>query len=881
MIKIKAMTCEYRQNPVGIDNRAPRFAFLPEAEGRGSASTAYQVIVASDREFKNIFFDSGKVESSGIDNIVYCGSELVSRGEYFFKGRLWNQNGKESAFSDVYSFEMGLLSPDDWHGCFITLTGGLAGTAGLFRNTFDLDTNKKIKKARLYIAAIGFFEPYINGKKVGDAFLDAAFADIRFKNYYRTFDVTSYVTGGKNCLGAEIAQGWYKHPSLLAELVIEYDDGEVVFIHTKNHGSWKIARSPVISSSVYDGEIYDAREEKENWSSPNYRMKIEGLVYEWMTPNFIADPDEKLVSQQIEEIKITDEITPVKIRGIGKSRYVVDFGRNFAGVARLSGINAKAGDEIKLRFAEILYDDGSVNQENLRTALARDIYIAKGTDNESYNARFTYHGFRYCQIEGLKTRPAIDQITGLVLRNAVEPRSSFTSSNKRLNQILKLVKDTELNNMHSFPSDCPQRDERQGWLNDVTSRGEGSVFYNFVHNFYSKWIADITDTQDKNGGIGDTAPYMFGSRPGDPCCSCYLLIPMLMYNHYGEKKTIEDNYEGFKKWQQCLTDNSKDNIVQFSHYGDWASPKEYCEINKNGTVTARSKETPGTFVSSCFYALNAELLAAMAEILGIKKEVKFYNSQRRAIINSINKEFFNEETFNFAVGNQACNTLALYVGVCPKKYRAKVVANLISDIHSKNDHFSTGNQCTKLVIEELSKAGQPDLAFKMIASDEYPSFGYMLKMGATSVWERWEYITSGGMNSHNHAMYGSIGAWYFNSISGISPKDRLTRSMDRFVLAPKIPKSVKEFKSSVDCVRGNIGIEYAKQQKGYNITISVPFGSTAFVSVPFSGISLSESGKTVFENGAIKTADGISDVVKKGRLLNFTLSSGAYNFEIR
>jgi len=575
-----------------------------------------------------------------------------------------------------------------------------------------------------------------------------------------------------------------------------------------------------------------------------------------------------------EPIKVIRDLPAVSVKEVKPGVFVYDMGQNFAGLVELK-VSAPRGTEVHLRFAENLYEDGTINQENLRLAQNHDIYITKGEGVETYLPRFTYHGFRYCQLEGIENA-TLDTIMGKVVRSAVPITGEFTCSNDLLNRIQKAVMWTEESNLHSVPTDCPQRDERQGWLNDVTVRVEETI-YNFgMGAFYRKWHQDITDEQAENGCITDVAPRAFGSLQADPLCSIFLLVPWYTYHFFGDIKLIKDRYENMKRWQQFLTNNSKDGIVQYSNYGDWAGPAAGCDQTHD--FSALSVITPGIFVSTIFYYFNATLLAKMANYLGKTEEEWEHLKQAEYIKASINREWLNKETANYALGSQASNLLALHFDIVPQEYRDRVLANLVKDIEKNNYHLTTGNIATKYMFEVLSDNGLEDVAYKIATREDYPSWGYMLNKGATTIWERWEYAVASTMNSHNHPMYGTVSTWFYKHLAGISAVEE---GFKRFSIAPKVPTEMRFAKASMETVRGRVVSGWEKTVKGLEMEIEIPFGSEVELIIPKGYTSLYEKDTCIFINDKFTAVPGVETAAFENGVLKLVLGSGKYSFIAR
>ncbi len=507
-------------------------------------------------------------------------------------------------------------------------------------------------------------------------------------------------------------------------------------------------------------------------------------------------------------------------------------------------MQGERGTRVSLRFAETLHPDGTINQENLRFARAEDTYILKGQGEESWEPRFTYHGFRYIQVEGYPGRPAAGSLVGRVVRSGVESSGAFACSNPLFNRIHQMVRWTEGSNLHSVPTDCPQRDERMGWLNDMAARSEEAI-YNFgLARLLAKWTADIGDEQDpQTGAITDTAPFRWGRRPADPVSVCYLLIPWLLYVHYGDTHTMADRYDGMKRWVEYLAAQAEDDIVPYSYYGDWAPPVQMGVAGSQGS-SAVSKDTPGALISTACYAYSVRLLSQIAGALDRSEECAHYAALAERIQRQYHQRFWNAASGGYGSNNQACNAISLYMGLAPPQHVASVVAQLVADVVEQHDcHLTTGNICTKYLLEALTAAGRADVAYAIAAQESYPSWGYMLANGATTLWERWELATGSGMNSHNHPMLGSIGAWFYRAVAGIQA-DASGPGFARFDLRPHIDARLTFARATLATVRGEIESSWEVAGDTFQLIARIPVGSTARIFLPArTGAPLLEVGR--------------------------------------
>lgn len=686
-----------------------------------------------------------------------------------------------------------VFSEADWIG----YTGGLFGRALYFRQAFNLSL--PVEKATLCIAGLGYFEPHLNGSKLGNALLDPAPTDVSKRVLYRNFDVTDRLLPGENVIGAVVGHGWYGTPKLILQLNIELANGARQTVSTSSfpkHRNWRVNTGPILADSIYDGEIYDARQELPGWNQSGFDDSA------WRQAMSIEAPGGALEQQNCEPVRIVETITPAK------KASVYDVGKNITGWARIF-VQGEAGKTVTLRFAENLADDGTLHPGTNRNADVHDIYICKGGGLEVWEPRFTYHGFRYISAEGFGET---DQIEVCVIRTDVAACGKFNCSSELINRITQAIRLTEAGNLHGIPTDCPQRDERFGWLNDMTARAEATM-YNFdMSRFYPKWMNDIADTQDPvTGAIADTAPFRWGSRPADPVSTCYLLIPWLLYLFYNDTRTMAKHYAGMKAWVDYLTSRAANHIVEYSYYGDWAPPVGEASTGSIGDG-AVSASTPGALISTANYAWCCRLLSKMSRVLGHDDTTRYAKLERN-IISAYNQQFWNESAGGYGSNNQACNAISLALELVPESRIEKALASLLTNIEAHNFHLTTGNQCTKFMLDTLSDHGHIDTAFKIVSQTTYPSWGYMLQNGATTIWERWEFAKSGGMHSHNHPMLGSIGSWFYSRLAGIRP-DEKAPGFSKIHITPQLPCGMDRLEATYQSCRGPIHVTAIKDPQG-------------------------------------------------------------------
>jgi|YelNatPaOPRAMG01_1025707.scaffolds.fasta_scaffold28005_2 alpha-L-rhamnosidase len=859
------LRCEYLKNPHGIDVTQPRFQWVLPNSRRGEMQAAYQVLVASSladlARDRGDAWDSGKVSSSDSTQVVYSGKPLVSGHTYYWKVRYWDNQGNASAYSQPASFEMGLLSRSEWKGQWI-------GGDGLLRKEFNI--SGRVVRARAYITALGYYELHINGKKVGHRVLDPAWTVYPKRVLYSTYDVTSSLKEGANAVGVMLGGGWaterpgdippyYKAPALLFQMNIELADGKTVSISSDT--TWKTAPGPIVSDSVYNGEVYDARLEKPGWDKPGFDDS------NWSPARQEPGTQGAISAEMMPPIRVTDTLVPRSITNPEPGVYVYDFGQNFAGWAQLR-VEGPRGAKVQLRFSELIYPNGMINRQNLRRAKARDIYILRGNGLETYEPRFTYHGFRYVEVTGFPETPSLDSIRGRVVSSDVKPTGSFVASKQILNQIQHLIRWGQLSNLYSIPTDCDQRDERQGWMGDAQVSAEEAMMNFDMAAFYTNFIRDIHDAQKPDGEVPDTVPHKYGQYPADPAWgTAYPLLCWYMWQQYGDKRILADNYDGLKKYEDFLRSRAQDNVLRYSYYGDWIA----------------IQHTPGALVSDSYYYYDTEILSNIAKILGKTNDAETYATLAGQIKDAFNKAFFNAETGEYANGTQTAQAMPLFLDLVPEKDRGKVMGRLTNDIvYEHNTHLTTGFIGIKYLLPALTRYGRPDLAYELATQTTYPSWGYMISKGATTLWELWQDKVGPSMNSHNHIMLGSLGAWFYRALGGIhlGPEGEGYRHI---LIAPNMVEDLRSASASIETVRGQVSCSWKHGQGTIEMDVTVPANSDAKIVVPqdeeMTSVTVHEGDRVVWENGKFVPGDpGITAAEVTPHGIEFSVGSGYYHF---
>ena len=864
-----SLKCEYLTDPLGIDVRQPRFSWVLEHSERGQKQTAYQVLMASKTEIldqnKGDLWDSGKLVSEESIHVVYAGKPFASGRSYFWKVRTWDAQGNASPYSFAARFDMGLLAADEWKGQWIS--GG-----GQLRKEFEL--SGKVVRARAYISALGYYELRLNGEKVGRNVLDPGWTTYEKRNLYVTFDVTPLLKLGKNAVGVMLGDGWavppkrygapiitnYSSPALLLQLNVELEGGKQISVVSDT--TWKAGQGPITSASNFDGETYDARLETPGWDLPGFDDTSWSAAQEAKAPGGI------LSAQMMPPIRVVDTIVPKSLTNPQPGVYVYDMGQNFTGWAKLR-VRGPRGTKVTLRFAELMYENGMINRETIRRAKARDTYILRGEGLEVYEPRFTYHGFRYVELTGFPGTPGLDTLRGRLVHSAVEPTGSFAASKAILNEIQRIILWGQRTNLHSVPTDCPQRDERMGWMGDAHVTAEEAMLNFDMAAFYTNFVRDIRDVQGADGTITDTVPHKYGSRPADPAWgTAYPLLCWYMYEQYGDRRILEENYDGLKKYVEFLRSRAEDNILRYSYYGDWVAVEQ----------------TPGELVSAAYYFYDVDVLAKIAEVLGKTEDAQAYSKLANEIKEAFNREFYNSKSGDYANGTQTANTMALYLGLVPKDQSGRVMVNLTRDIVYRHDtHVTTGFIGVKYLFPLLTRAGRSDLAYELATQTTYPSWGYMIANGATTLWELWQNKTGPSMNSHNHPMFGSVGAWFYQALSGINAE---TPGYRKIRIQPRMARDLDWASASVETVRGTVACSWKRSPGTVNVDVTVPVNSAATVVIPkpeeATELLVREGERVVWENG--KYAAGVPGVTgasqgERGGII-VEVGSGQYSFTL-
>jgi alpha-L-rhamnosidase len=889
------LRCESLSEPLGVDSPRPRFSWLLVGPDRDERQTGYSVLVSSALELcqKEIgdFWESGPLDGERSFNVEYQGEPLQSCTRYYWRVRWRDKSGAESPWSDIASFVTGFLYEGDWKARWISaktirefksrgnVVLGEAGGEHLqahgvyLRKEFEL--REKAVRALAFVSGLGCCELRINGRKVGDRVLDPGWTDYKKRALYSTYDVT-LLLGETNAAALILGNGrhikyfGYDLPRAACRIEIEGESGERTVILSDE--TWKASSGPLRENGLYFGERYDARLEMPGWDQAGFDdSSWEKAVVVQGSP---------LVSQLLPAVRVCENLQPMSVYASAPGVWVFDFGQNFSGWVRLR-VEGPEGTELRLRHAELVHEDGSLNIGPTENAEATDVYILRGEGLETYEPRFTYHGFRYVELTGFPGTPNFDTLEGQFVHSDVERAGSFVCSNELVNRIHSSVLWGQLSNLMSIPTDCPQRDERHGWLGDAHLAAEEAVFNFDMSGFYAKFLDDIRLAQKEDGSLPDVVPpYLPALYPADPAWSAaYATLLWLHYEHYEDAKILARHYPNLRKYVEFLGRNAVGHIIKdLGKYGDWCPP---------GSVVP--KKTPVEFTSTWYYYHDVLLLAKIAEVLGRNDEAKEHARLAEEIRNAFNAAFLGEDQYaairvsridNYP--NQTSNVLPLYLDMVPAGAKAKVFASLVrSVVRQQDNHVDTGILGTRYLLDVLTRSGEAETAYKVATQKSYPGWGYMIEEGATTLWERWEKLTGSSMNSQNHIMLGSIDAWFYRTIGGLTP---LEPGWRKFRVKPHVLGDLTSAEAGLKTVRGPVRSAWTKEESSFSFEVLVPIGATASVHIPelYPDGSLSESEKVIWRgSGPAEEVPGITAAGREERHVVFEVGSGAYRFELR
>ncbi len=828
------LRCEHLERPLGIDASSPRLSWMLSDQRHGAGQKAYQVIVGRDslevKNGKGDVWDSGKTNSSGM-LVTYAGGQLTPFTCYYWKVQVWDQDDRPVT-SSVSSFETGMMSQKNWKGAWIGDGRGVDyQPAPYFRKPFDL--NKKVKSARAYMAVGGLYELYINGGKVGNHRLDPMYTRFDRRNLYVTYDVTRQLQQGANAVGVLLGNGWYNHqsiavwnferapwrnrPAFCLDLRITYEDGSVETIMSER--DWKTSSGAVVFNSIYTAEHYDARKEQQGWNTPGFDDS------QWRGVGYRAAPSQNIVAQQMYPIRNVEEITPKSMTKINDTTYLYDLGRNISGVSRFK-VSGDEGTVIKLKHTERLYLNGRADMSNIDVyyrgdkitdPFQTDILILSGKGEEEFMPKFNYKGFRYVEVTCSKPIDLKkENLTGYFMHSDVPPVGHIETSNPLVDKLWWATNNAYLSNLFGYPTDCPQR-EKNGWTGDGHLAVETGL-YNFDGiTIYEKWLADHRDEQQPNGVLPDIIPtggWGYGTDNGVDWTSTIAIIPWNIYLFYGDSKLLADCYDNIKRYINYIDSHSPNGLTSWGR-GDWVPVKSHS-----------TKE----LMSSIYYYVDTKVLADAAQLFGKQEDYQHYSALAQKIKNAINGKYLNRGTGIYANGTQTEQSMPLMWGVVPDDMRQFVANNLAKKVQDNGFHLDVGVHGAKALLFALSENGHAETAYKVAAQDKYPSWGWWIVNGATTLLENWDLKAERDI-SDNHMMFGAVGGWFFRGLGGIYP-DNAKPGFKNIVLRPNFVTGLQQFTATYQSPYGSIESKWEKKKKDIVYKVIIPANSTADFYIP-------------------------------------------------
>ncbi|HTL72741.1 MAG TPA: family 78 glycoside hydrolase catalytic domain [bacterium] len=917
------LRCESLDHPLGVDVAGPRLSWILQSDKRGDRQTAYQIVAATSEDAlkkgDSDLWDSGKVMSEETIQIAYAGKPLKSSQPVFWKVRAWDADGNVSAWSNPATWTMGILAPSAWKAKWISAAGAekygrsypgfersdftrrqeFAGkypyadkpggpnfSSMLARRAFTVKPG--LKRAVIHISGVGQYELSANGEKVGDDILSPGWTDYRKTVLYDTFDITHQLKPGDNAVGLILGNGMYNlqpdyqryvkflnsfgQLKAIAQLLLEYADGSVETIVTDK--SWQVAPGPITFDNIFGGEDFDARLVQTGWDKSEFKPDSK-----WTAALETTGPGGALkgLSCAAPPMRAIETLQPVASKVIRTNVTVFDFGQNCSMMPRLS-VSGARGSFVRIIPSELLKPDGTVDrnsctQDGVRPAWWQ--YTLAGDGMENYFPKFFYQGCRYFQVElfpanGGGALPKIGKLEGVVVHSSAEPIGQFETSNPLFNRIYKLVRWAQRSNMASVMTDCPHR-EKLGWLEQTHLNGP-SLRYNFdMAAFFQKTMNDMADAQLENGFVPNIAPEYFIAGPHDTGNAmrnspewggAFIMVAWQQYQFNGDVALLRRYYDDMKRYVAFLGSTAKDHIVT-TGLGDWY------DIGPNPPWG--SQLTPPALTATAFYQHFNWILARTAALLGKPEEEKDFDELANQIRTAFNKTFYHPETHQYATGSQCANSLGVVMDLVDEKDRAAVVDNIVADVRAKG--LTTGDVGYRYLLRALADNGHSDVIYEMNNQSDKPGYGYQLKMGATSLTEKWD-AGVGSFGSQNHFMLGQINEWFFHDLAGIQ-SDPGGPGFKKIIIKPAIVGDLTWVKSTYDSSHGPITTEWRRNAKMFTLNLEIPPGTMATVYVP------AQAPDDVFENGgAVTKSRGVKFLRSENGRAVFEIVAGKYQFSV-
>ncbi|WP_130616020.1 alpha-L-rhamnosidase [Cohnella abietis] len=922
---VEGLRCESMFNPIGIDIAIPRFSWTLSSVRRGVSQTGYQIVVFDGED---VMWDTGKVLTDSSIHCEYAGPKLRSRCRYEWKVRVWDDQGETSPWSEVAFWEIGLLHPEDWvalwiepeqqpvieesrmdfydraKGLVLTDVGRLH-PCPILRKHFKVGPG--VKRARIYATAHGIYELELNGVRVGDQELAPEMTAYQAYLQYQTYDVTDVLTKGDHVIAATLADGWYagrvglmgdncqygNKLALLMQLEIDYADGRRQTVITDR--GFKSNTGALVYSDLFIGERYDARLEIAGWSTTAYDDK------NWQAVREVEHDRGCLIAAYGEPVRVMQEIEPITVLHTAKGETVVDLGQVIAGRVRMRVRGAAFGTEIKLEHGEVLDENGNFLCNIIgRYKDQTDIYVARGAEEEVYEPRFTFHGFRYVKVTGYPGTLDTADFTGVVLSSDLRPTGEFECSDERINQLQANIQWSQVGNMLSIPTDCPQR-ERAGWTGDIQVFAPTACFNRDVNSFLTRWLRNAAVEQREDGQVPIVVPYMKGYEEivalmstdssagwGDAC----IIVPWVLYERYGDMRVLQENYPMMAGWLNYIERSAYNGLPETDdgsmtperrerqryllntgfHFGDWLIPSMSVSKDGKGVDMMQSAFATKELVSTCFYAYSTQLMSQIAQLLGWNADAQRYAELNSKVRTAFAEEYL-DESGRLKAHFQGIYVLALQMNMIPEDARSLVLNQLVTLIEENGNRLDTGFLSVPFLLDVLCDNGRSDVAYRLLYQTECPSWLYEVEKGATTIWEAWQAIMPDGKVtnvSYNHYAFGCVGDWLYRRVAGL---DHALPGYKRIVIKPDLDCGLTYARAQYESVYGTIVTEWRLIGNQVIQMVKVPANTTAIVYLPGASLErLTEGGNPV------KDHSGLKSVKVEDAAVVIEIGSGSYAF---
>ncbi len=810
MLSCSALKTEYLKNPVGIDEKIPRFSWKLQSDQTDVQQTAYQIVVEG-------MWDTGRIEGAAAPCIEYAGEPLLPRTRYAVKVKVWDNHREESDWAEGF-FETGFLGYKElWQAKW--LEPMIEGDAApVIEKRFFV--KEMPKQARLYATAYGVYEVHLNGYRVSDSYLAPGFTSYKKRLQYQTYEVEPYLVPGENEIRIYVATGWcngrieslhgcepYRQKNaVLAQLMMRGEDGDITVATDE---TWQCRESKLRFCDMYDGEVYD----NDFVSCDSVPLCVRDYGYE------------NLIGQICEPVRVIQKLPPKALIHTPKGETVLDFGQNLVGWVNFR-VSGSCGSRVELSHAEVLDRDGNFYTDNLRSARQKITYILRGEGEESYHAKMSFQGFRYVRLDAYPAEAALSDFEAHVISTDMERIGHFQSSSDLLNRLYENVIWGQRGNFVDIPTDCPQRDERMGWTGDAQVFCKTAVQNMMSARFFEKWLGDLAADQAEDGGCPNIVPSMGVVETSAGWGDAAVICPWEVYFAYGDRRMLARQYPSMKAWVEYIRAQGDNPYLWDTgfQYGDWLALDTPSDVLDGGTDKA--------YLASAFYAGSARLLSKAAAALEKWEDAKHYRDLYQNIVENIRKTYVSPDG-RLLDQTQTAHAIALQFGLCEdQKQTARALYDLVC---ANGDKLTTGFLGTPYLCDALSENGYPQKAFDLILQEEYPSWLYAVKMGATTIWEHWDGIRPDGtfwsesMNSFNHYAYGAVASFFYQKIGGIVPIEPGYRKIR---IQPMPDRRISYAKAAIDTVYGVVKSEWQTENGTFFLTVTVPCNTTAEICLP-------------------------------------------------